>query len=69
MNSTFKFDKEDICVAFTDAFSDGTKEELKLSAAFFVCSDISKQRVPDEPAQFVGGRGEAQGGQWEVAFS
>jgi len=37
MNSTFNFDKEEICVAFTDAFSDGTKEEPKLSAAYFVC--------------------------------
>ena len=39
MNSTFNFDKEEICVAFTDAFSDGTKEELTLSAAYFVCYD------------------------------
>ena len=39
MNSTISFDKEDICVAFTDLFSDETKEDLKLSAAYFVCYD------------------------------
>ena len=39
MNSTTNFEKEDFCVAFTDAFSDGTKDEHKLSAAYFVCYD------------------------------
>ena len=39
MNSTFSFDIEDICVAFTDLFSDINKEELQLRAAYFICYD------------------------------
>ena len=37
MNSTFNFDIEDFCVAFTDLFSDENKEELR--AAYFICYD------------------------------
>ena len=39
MNSTFNFDIEDICVAFTDLFSDENKEEVQLRAAYFICYD------------------------------
>jgi len=48
MNNTLSFDREDICLAFTDLFNEETEEELKLSAAYFVCNDPNPTETGEE---------------------
>ena len=48
MNNTLSFDKQDICLAFTDLFNEETEEELKLSAAYFVCNDPNPTETGEE---------------------